>query len=158
MMRKFWVAAVAAAALGSASLAAGAGPAQAQDARLATALERAQQAEAPTDYSQYNRYGPRRSYSGRSYGGRGYYGRSYGGPRYYGRSYAQPYYYRRNRGNAAAAGALGLAAGAIIGGAIASQQAQAAQSSHAYCSQRFRSYDPRSGTYLGYDGLRHPCP
>ena len=28
----------------------------------------------------------------------------------------------------------------------------------AYCVQRFRSYDPRSGTYLGYDGLRHPCP
>ncbi len=28
----------------------------------------------------------------------------------------------------------------------------------AYCVQRFRSYDPASGTYLGYDGLRHPCP
>jgi hypothetical protein len=28
----------------------------------------------------------------------------------------------------------------------------------AYCIQRFRSYDPESGTYLGYDGLRHPCP
>jgi hypothetical protein len=28
----------------------------------------------------------------------------------------------------------------------------------AYCSSRFRSYDPASGTYLGYDGLRHPCP
>jgi hypothetical protein len=27
-----------------------------------------------------------------------------------------------------------------------------------YCMQRFRSYDPRSGTYLGYDGYRHPCP
>lgn len=30
--------------------------------------------------------------------------------------------------------------------------------SSAYCAQRFRSYDPASGTYLGYDGLRHPCP
>jgi hypothetical protein len=28
----------------------------------------------------------------------------------------------------------------------------------AYCSRRFRSYDPASGTYLGYDGRRHPCP
>jgi hypothetical protein len=28
----------------------------------------------------------------------------------------------------------------------------------AYCEQRYRSYDPSSGTYLGYDGLRHPCP
>lgn len=28
----------------------------------------------------------------------------------------------------------------------------------AYCAQRYRSYDPGSGTYLGYDGMRHPCP
>lgn len=27
-----------------------------------------------------------------------------------------------------------------------------------YCMRRFRSYDPSSGTYLGYDGYRHPCP
>ncbi len=27
-----------------------------------------------------------------------------------------------------------------------------------YCARRFKSYDPGSGTYLGYDGLRHPCP
>jgi hypothetical protein len=26
-----------------------------------------------------------------------------------------------------------------------------------YCAQRYKSYDPASGTYLGYDGLRHPC-
>ena len=28
----------------------------------------------------------------------------------------------------------------------------------ASCAQQLRSYDPRSGTYLGYDGMRHPCP
>jgi hypothetical protein len=28
----------------------------------------------------------------------------------------------------------------------------------AYCTQRFRSYDPSSGTYLGRDGHRHACP
>ena len=28
----------------------------------------------------------------------------------------------------------------------------------AFCANRFRSYNPASGTYLGYDGLRHPCP
>lgn len=28
----------------------------------------------------------------------------------------------------------------------------------AYCMSRFQSYDPASGTYLGFDGLRHPCP
>lgn len=50
----------------------------------------------------------------------------------------------------------GLAAGAIIGGAIANSQAQSNAAS--YCAQRYRSYDPGSGTYLGRDGLRHPCP
>jgi hypothetical protein len=28
----------------------------------------------------------------------------------------------------------------------------------AYCAQRYRSYDPASGTFLGNDGHRHPCP
>ncbi len=28
----------------------------------------------------------------------------------------------------------------------------------AYCEQHFRSYNPATGTYLGYDGVRHPCP
>ena len=28
----------------------------------------------------------------------------------------------------------------------------------AYCIQRFKSYDPVSRTYLGYDGHRHSCP
>jgi hypothetical protein len=158
VMRKFLVAVLATATLGSASLLAETKPAEAQTAALTEALARAQQAEPTASYVQYRRdyrrhYGPRRHYGSRYYGRRGYYPR-YG---YYGR----PYYYRRNRGSAAAAGALGLAAGAIIGGAIASQQAQAAQSQQsavAYCMQRFRSYDPASGTYLGYDGRRHPCP
>lgn len=30
-------------------------------------------------------------------------------------------------------------------------------SSASSCSQRYRSYDPASGTFLGYDGIRHPC-
>jgi len=33
-----------------------------------------------------------------------------------------------------------------------------AGSSSTSCQQRFRSYDPASGTYLGRDGKRHPCP
>ncbi len=32
------------------------------------------------------------------------------------------------------------------------------QNEVAYCQQRFRSYDPASGSYLGFDGLRHSCP
>ncbi|MDQ8728132.1 BA14K family protein [Bradyrhizobium sp. LHD-71] len=69
--------------------------------------------------------------------------------------HGRPYWRDRSYGWGPAIG--GLAAGAIIGGAIASGQAQAANEA-AYCSQRFKSYDPASGTYLGYDGLRHPCP
>ena len=73
----------------------------------------------------------------------------------YRRRYRNRRYYRRhhNNGGAVAAGAIfGLAAGAIAANAAAGGN------SVAYCSQRFRSYDPGSGTYLGYDGYRHPCP
>jgi len=28
----------------------------------------------------------------------------------------------------------------------------------AYCKQRYRSYNPQTGTYLGTDGQRHHCP
>lgn len=83
--------------------------------------------------------------------------------------------YRGRRG-----GDAGLIAGAIIGGAIlgATQpygysgygpgygyayapgynQGYAGGNEVVYCQQRFRSYDPASGTYLGFDGLRHSCP
>jgi hypothetical protein len=62
----------------------------------------------------------------------------------------------RGRGNVGAAIGAGVAIG-IIGGAIA---ADAARRNNAvgYCASRFRSYDPASGTYLGNDGYRHPCP
>ncbi len=113
----------------------------------------------------------------------------------------------RNRGRGYVGAGIGLAAGAIIGGAILHatqprgyygygsdngynaygsgqgyggyepeyvevprygygqgyggrgyrQSTVAAGSDPAYCQQRYRSYDPASGTYLGYDGLRHPC-
>jgi hypothetical protein len=88
---------------------------------------------------------------------RHYYGGHYG---YY-RPYRYGYYRRHNDwGGAAAAGIIGLTTGAIIGGAL-SQNApvySAPNNSVAYCMRRFKSYDPASGTYLGYDGVRHPCP
>jgi hypothetical protein len=65
--------------------------------------------------------------------------------------------HRHHHGWGGAAALGGLAAGAVIGGAIANSQAQAADA-HAYCSQRFQSYDPASGTYLSRDGSRRPCP
>ena len=88
---------------------------------------------------------------GRGYG-RGYYGRGYG----------------RGAGWGVGAGLLG---GAIIGGMLAAPYYYGPGPYYdpgydpgyggdavAYCMQRFKSYDPRSGTYLGNDGFRHPCP
>jgi BA14K-like protein len=96
-------------------------------------------------------------------------------------------------GEGVAAGIAGFAAGAVIGGALASQPrpygygygdgaygepgyyepaygapagyggpaygaAPGGGDDEAYCQSRYRSYDPASGTFLGYDGQRHPCP
>ena len=44
------------------------------------------------------------------------------------------------------------------GGVVAVAPAPGGGDATAYCEQTYRSYDPRSGTYLGYDGYRHPCP
>jgi hypothetical protein len=48
--------------------------------------------------------------------------------------------------------------GYYVDGAVAVAPAPVDDESDAYCMQRYRSYDPNSGTYLGYDGYRHPCP
>jgi hypothetical protein len=96
--------------------------------------------------------------------------------------------YRRGDGYRVGAGVVaGLAAGAIIGGALQQNQGYYPETypadsypvyseqvpsdedagpvvatedgdSVAYCERTYRSFDPTSGTYLGYDGLRHPCP
>jgi BA14K-like protein len=80
----------------------------------------------------------------------------------------------RNNGAGIAAGIIG---GMIMGGIIASQPHYyppyyyspyayypayrpypLGGAAVAYCAQRFKSYDPYSMTYLGYDGHRHSCP
>jgi BA14K-like protein len=160
-MRKFVMAAIATAALGTLGLAAPASAAEVQTAPVNELVAALKKGEVQSDYVQYRRhyrgggarYVDRGRYRGNRYG--------YGGPRrYYGSRYGYygPRYYRRDYGSAAAAGAIGLATGAIIGGAIAQSQAAPAYGGNAYCAQRFKSYDPASGTYLGYDGRRHPCP
>jgi hypothetical protein len=52
--------------------------------------------------------------------------------------------------------AAGAMASVPFGGrdAYASMDSNARASS---CAQRYRSYDPASGTFLGYDGARHMC-
>jgi hypothetical protein len=96
------------------------------------------------------------AYPGESYTQYRRYGRPYYGRRYYGRGYS---------GGAAAAGVLGgLAAGAIIGGAIANQGAAAGPLPKtqdpdfiAFCSRKYRTFDPIDGTYLARDGNRYEC-
>jgi hypothetical protein len=54
-------------------------------------------------------------------------------------------------------GAVGTA-GAIARAPFRSGSSYAAMDGDAsYCAQRYRSYDPASGTYLGRDGRRHVC-
>ncbi len=66
----------------------------------------------------------------------------------------QRWYRDHGRNDAAAAALFGLAAGAIIGGALGAASSQ----SHAdRCAAQYRSYDPATDTYLGTDGRRHRC-
>lgn len=44
------------------------------------------------------------------------------------------------------------------GGGVVAAAPESGGGDVAYCMQTYRSYDPQSGTYLGYDGYRHPCP
>lgn len=65
--------------------------------------------------------------------------------------------------------AIGIIAGAILGFALGAavsdtRERQSRALSRiddpdwiAYCARKYRSFDPRTGTYLGYDGLRHYC-
>ncbi len=98
-------------------------------------------------------------------GWRGHHGHYYHGPTRYYHGPSRYYYRHHDNGGAVAAGILGLAAGAIAAGAIANSQpvypAPApvyGRSDHeAYCYSKYRSYDARTDTYLGYDGYRHYC-
>lgn len=105
---------------------------------------------------------------------RRYYGRGYGyGPRYgyYGRGY------RYNRGAAVGAGIAAGALGALAAGALLAPGPVYAEpvpppvyaaprpvyvepdaDAIAYCSRRFRSYDPSTGTYIASGGVVRACP
>lgn len=98
-------------------------------------------------------------------------------------------YHSHGSGDAVAAGVLGLAAGAIIGGALTSRPdyyepdyvvrrpypgparryypvGRVAYEGavepwtpewYSYCSDRYRTFNARSGTFTGYDGQQHFC-
>lgn len=113
---------------------------------------------------------------GSYYGGPGPY---YGGYRHHRRHF--------DGGDALVGGAIGLGVGALLGSALAAppppppptyyypsrpvyveppsyRDTIPARSYYGgprghveACFARYRSYDPRSDTFLGYDGYRHPC-
>ena len=58
-----------------------------------------------------------------------------------------------NPAAAAAAGAYSAPGAGTAGGAFAYEPAPARSG----CATQFKSYDARSGTYLGKDGRRHVC-
>lgn len=126
-------------------------PAVSAGERTGPALDRAQVQSFPGEsFSQY--YGGPRGY----YGGRGY--------RYGRRGYG---------GGALAAGVIGgLAVGALAGAAVANSQPAYGYGGPGqpvgnvyghdprwvnYCANRYRSFDPASGTYLAGDGNRYTC-
>ncbi|MFT0876404.1 BA14K family protein [Rhodopseudomonas palustris] len=64
----------------------------------------------------------------------------------------------RGRGWGGPGAAVGIGIGAaIVGGAIAASQAEAARQQD-YCARRFRSYNPATGTYIAKGGREMPCP
>ena len=120
-----------------AALAATALGAAATTAQAAPAALEGFTASVPTAYTQWGPY----------YGRRYYYGRGYG------------------YGGAAAAGVAGLAAGALIGGAIANSAQAAPPPPPAtvdgrladWCARRYRTFDPVTGTFMAPSGERLVC-
>lgn len=102
-------------------------------------------------------------------------GRGYGNHGGHGGHYRHGY--RGGGGNAVAAGIIGLGVGAIIGSALTprtvyvappppprARYAPAAYGPqpwspdwYSYCYSRYRSFNPNSGTFVGYDGYEHLC-
>lgn len=95
------------------------------------------------------------------------YGGYRGGPRYGYRGG-----YRGGRGAAIGAGIAAGAIGALAAGALAAQPryyepapvyvapgyAPSDVDAVAYCSRRFRTYDPETGTYIATGGVVRACP
>lgn len=77
------------------------------------------------------------------------------------------YYLRRHpdrrddHSDAIIAGLFGFVLGAAIASTMEQQQATQTRLNDpnwiAYCARKYDSFDPHSGTYLGWDGLRHYC-
>ena len=93
-----------------------------------------------------------------------------------GRYVQHNHYYRRNDGiSALGAGLLGFGVGAIVGSALTPREVYVAPPPrpayrragygppawtpdwYTYCYSRYRSFNPNTGTFIGYDGYEHFC-
>ena len=74
------------------------------------------------------------------------------------RYYSSRRYHHRHHhdGFPLAAGIIGFALGAAVANSY-SAPAYYGGSNSDYCARKYRSWDPYSRTYLGYDGRRHAC-
>jgi hypothetical protein len=112
------------------------------------------------------------------------------GDRYWRRGDRHYHQYNYDSGDLAAAGILGLAAGALVVGLASQPEPEPVYANpyrqprprpireypetvyldeyagglepwsaewYDYCSDRYRSFNPRSGTFVGYDGQEHFC-
>ncbi len=110
--------------------------------------------------------------------GRGH-GYGHGGGRYVQNNYyGGGYRHYGGGGNALAAGIIGLGVGAIVGSALTPQTVVVAPPPpppgpayapvaygppawtpdwYSYCYSRYRTFNARTGTFIGYDGYQHFC-
>jgi len=105
-------------------------------------------------------------------------GRGHGHGHYGGGRYVQNNYYRGGGGNAWGAGLIGFGVGAIVGSALTPREVYVAPPPpppprayapvaygpqpwspdwYSYCYSRYRSFNPNTGTFIGYDGYEHFC-
>ena len=77
----------------------------------------------------------------------------YDSHRYYS---SRRHYHRGNDGFPLALGIIGLAVGAAVANSYSAPHYYGG-SNNDYCARKYRSWDPYSRTYLGYDGRRHAC-
>jgi hypothetical protein len=96
----------------------------------------------------YENYGPRYG-AGNYQPNQGYYEQGPASGTQYGSDYQ---YYGPRSGSGYSGSGQAYDSFAYSGGGMSGGRDQA------YCQQRFRSFDPASGTYMGFDGQRHPCP
>jgi hypothetical protein len=72
------------------------------------------------------------------------------------RYYSSRRHRHHNDGLPFAAGIVGFALGTALANSYSTPRYYGG-SDDSYCARKYRSWDPRSRTYLGYDGRRHYC-